>query len=159
MTRDEIRTQLERLGVFFEKFPCSQAIFNMWADVFKSCDRKVFERAVDEVIKNEEYTPTIGTLTRYCKNIELENRQIMEKAKECYLRAINALGIEKNMDEFKAFLQVINSEDRHNRLNFAEDICSLIVNYANKRLTEGGSDISFVTLLKDCSMRCKKNAG
>lgn len=159
MTRDEIKLQLEKLNLFFDKFTVSQTIFNMWVDVFKSYDSKVFERAIDEVIKNEEFAPSIATVRRYCRDIELENKQIMEKAKECYLRAINALGIEKNMDEFIVFLKVINSEDRNNRLNFAEDICSAIVNFANKQISEGKENISFVELLKDCSERCQKNAG
>lgn len=159
MTRDEIKLQLEKLNLFFDKFTVSQTIFNMWVDVFKSYDSKVFERAIDEVIKNEEFAPSIATVRRYCREIELENKQIMEKAKECYLRAISALGIEKNMDEFIVFLKVINSEDRSNRLNFAEDICSLIVNFANKQISEGKENISFVELLKDCSKRCQKNAG
>ena len=158
MTRNEILSQVQRLSMFYDKFPVSQPIFNMWAEVFKSCDRKVFERAIDEAIKNEEFTPSIATIKRYCRDIELENRQIMEKAKECYLRAINALGIPKNMDEFIFFLQLINSEDRANRLSFAEDICSFVVNFANKQISEGKEAISFIELLKECSKRLQKNA-
>ena len=159
MTRDEIKLQLEKLNLFFDKFTVSQTIFNMWVDVFKSYDSKVFERAIDEVIKNEEFAPSIATVRRYCRDIELENKQIMEKARECYLRAINALGIDRNMDEFLVFLRAINGEPRNNRLNFAEDICSAIVNFANKQISEGNKNISFVELLKDCSERCSKNAG
>ena len=73
MTRDEIKLQLEKLNLFFDKFTVSQTIFNMWVDVFKSYDSKVFERAIDEVIKNEEFAPSIATVRRYCRDIELEN--------------------------------------------------------------------------------------
>lgn len=67
MTRDEIKLQLEKLNLFFDKFTVSQTIFNMWVDVFKSYDSKVFERAIDEVIKNEEFAPSIATVRRYCR--------------------------------------------------------------------------------------------
>lgn len=158
MTRDEVRHQLERLNLYFDKFKMSQTTFNTWVDVFKPYSEKVFERAIDEVIKNEEFTPSIATVRRYCKEIEVENRLIMDKAKECYLRAISALGIEKNMDEYKAFLGLINTEDRSRRIDFADELCSLVINFANKQLSEGKKNISFIELLKDISKRYQKNA-
>lgn len=151
MTRETIKKQLEKLSLVYERFVISQAIFNIWAETFKNHNEKVFERAIDEVIKNEEYPPNIASVNKYYRLIETENRAIISKARDCYMRAISALRIEKNVDEYKAYLQMINAAPREERMELAENFSDMVVNYANKATSEGKELKSFIALIKECS--------
>lgn len=151
MTREVIKRQLEKLSLVYERFNISQSIFNIWADNFRDRNEKTFERAIDEVIKHEEYPPTVATVLRYYYEIERENRDIMAKAKECYIRAITALGIPKNVDEFKAYLMMLNAAPREERIELAENFSTQIVNHANRATTEGKRPKSFIEFIKECS--------
>ena len=151
MTREAIKHQLEKLGLVYERFNISQSIFNIWAGTFRDSNEKTFERAIDEVIKHEEYPPTVATVLRYYEEVEKENREIKAKAKECYMRAITALGIPKNVEEFKAYLMMLNAVPREERIERAESFSTQIVNYANKATTLGKKPKSFIALIKECS--------
>lgn len=151
MTREEIKTQLEKLDLMYERFNITQALFNVWAENCKNLEAKTFERAIGEVIKHEEYPPNLATVLRYYREIEAENRAIISKARECYMRAISALGIPKNVDEYKAYLLMINAAPREERMELAENFSMMVVNYANKATSEGKKPKSFIALIKECS--------
>lgn len=151
MERVELKNQLEKLDLMFEKFYMTPQLFNSWADKCKGLNGKTFARAVEEVIKHEEYAPSLATVLRYYREIETENKTILSKAKESYLQAITALGIPKNTEEYKAYLSMINAAPREERMELAEKISMKVVNYANKATSEGLKPKSFIALIKECS--------
>ena len=67
------------------------------------------------------------------------------------MRAITALGIPKNVEEFKAYLMMLNAVPREERIERAESFSTQIVNYANKATTLGKKPKSFIALIKECS--------
>lgn len=149
MTREEIKTQIEKLSVAYEKFPISQALFDIWVNCFKDCDFKVFQEAIDNTIRNEKYTPNIATVNGYYKQLEAQRREMMDRIRGSYNRAVYALGIEKNIDEYKAFLEWLADIPREFRATTAENFSYEVENHVNNSIATGKPYKSFMELLEE----------
>jgi hypothetical protein len=149
MNKEDFDRQLKKLDVMYEKFNiASQEVYDIWRNCFKDADIKVFTQAVDEVIKNEEYAPNVATVNRYYKQLEEARRAMIEKARECYNRVINALGCEKNVDDYREYLEWLATVPTQERNEIAERFSYEAVNYANGCTASGTPKATFKELLE-----------
>ena len=149
MTREDIRDQLEKIVNVYEKFTMTKPLFEIWVNSFKEYDKKLFERAVDEAILNEEYTPNIATINRYYKQIEEARKVMISKARESYNRAVYALGCEKNVDDYKEYLEWLATVPAEERIEIAEKFSYDVVSHANSCMTSGKPIKTFKELLEE----------
>ena len=149
MTREEIKTQIEKLSVAYEKFPISQALFDIWVNSFRDCDFKMFQEAIDETIKNEKYTPNIATVNSYYKQLEAQRRELMDSIRGSYNRAVYALGIEKSADDYKAFLEWLAEIPREFRATSAENFSYDVEKHVRNSSASGKPCKSFIELLEE----------
>ena len=149
MNKEELDRQLKKLDVMYEKFNiASQEVYDIWRNSFKDADLKVFTQAIDEVIKNEEYAPNVATVNRYYKQIEAARKAMIEKARECFNRAISALGCEKNVDDYKAYLEWLATIPAEERAEAADRFSYNVVNHANSCTANGAPKATFKKLLE-----------
>ena len=149
MTRGEIKDQLKRLGDVYQNFTVTPTAFNTWCDIFMGYDKQLFIMAVDEVIRNEEFAPKIATINKYYTQLKQTKKDITSKAREAYNRAVNALGSEKSVEEFKALLEYLTTLPIEERAEKVDDFGWRVVSYANGAITRGETLKTFRELLED----------
>ena len=150
MKKEELDAQLKKLDVMYDRFNiATQEVYTIWQKSFSDTDPKVFESAVDEVIKNEEYAPNIAVVNKYVKQIEEERRAIISKEKECYNRAVYALNFQKNADDYMEFLKWLAKIPKERRMEAAEEFSYNVVSYANGMTAKGQPCKPFKELLKE----------
>ena len=149
MKKEELDEQLKKLDVMYERFSiATQEVYDIWQKAFKDADPKVFEIAVEEVIKNEEYAPCVAVVNRYYKKLEGERQEIVNKARGCYTEVLWALGEKKDTNDYAAFLTMLTRYPREKRIRVAEDFRDKAISYSNITEADGGKKKTFRQLLK-----------
>ena len=118
LDREVFKDQLINLTkLYAPRFEFDQEKFDLWYDMFSDCDTEGIKAAINKLVQESEYVPTIASLRKCYNELEEKRRKLAHTIQSDYQILVSLFG-EDDEETYRLFKEkVINSKDRITKAN------------------------------------------
>lgn len=121
---------------------------NFWYEYFADCKEKIFEQAVTNYIKHEEFPPSIAGVMKYYREIETYLKEMREFLFSQYSMMMATWDENQDQDTLNEFVRIIRKYPREKKKEAAIEITNKAISYHHDCEYEGRTAPSLLEYLR-----------
>lgn len=121
---------------------------NFWYEYFADCKEKIFEQAVTNYIKHEEFPPSIAGVMKYYREIETYLKEMREFLFSQYSMMMATWDENQDQDTLNEFVRIIRKYPRDKKKEAAIEITNKAISYHHDCEYEGRTAPSLLEYLR-----------
>ena len=121
---------------------------NFWYEYFADCKEKIFEQAVTNYIKHEEFPPSIAGVMKYYCEIETYLKEMREFLFSQYSMMMATWDENQDQDTLNEFVRIIRKYPREKKKEAAIEITNKAISYHHDCEYEGRTAPSLLEYLR-----------
>lgn len=139
ITKEFLLNQMRKLETNYgkEKFVVNPNLFDLWYEMFQSCEEEGLKLAVDKCIKESEFAPNIATLMKFYKELENEREVMKEIISHEYGLMRSVWEEEYDDDTFKTIVEYVYSKPKKNRKVEMVELSQTAISFYHELETRG----------------------
>ena len=139
ITKEFLLGQMRKIETNYgkEKFVMNPDLFDLWYEMFQSCEEEGLKLAVDKCIKESEFAPNIATLMKFYKELENEREEMRETISHEYGLMRSVWEEEYDDDTFKAIVEYVYSKPKKNRKVEMVELSQTAISFYHELIAKG----------------------
>lgn len=121
---------------------------DFWFEYFADCKEKIFEQAVTNYIKHEEFPPSIAGVMKYYREIETYLKEMREFLFSQYSMMMATWDENQDQDTLNEFVRIIRKYPREKKKEAAIEITNKAISYHHDCEYEGRTAPSLLEYLR-----------